>query len=374
MSPFLPTGKQYWADMAEQEQNRNEPATPFKLREAQKRGSVAKSQELNSFLILGGFLGILFMLGWGMSQRQLSLDQVLMGNAGQISFDWATMQHWLGSITFETLALLAPLFIMLLVVGPLANLIQTGPVFSFFPLKPDWDRINPASGLKRLFSVRLLFESIKTIIKLILFALVLYLSLQALLLPLLGLMHVDPVNYAHFSFDLIVGLIFKIVLLLALIALFDLAFTRWDFLNKMKMSRRELKEEVKRREGDPRVKAKLRELQRETLKRSKALKKLPEADVLITNPTHLAIALKYERGTMAAPEVLAKGAGELALKMREVAHRHGIPVLENKTLARQLFRRVDIEEAIPENLYEEVARIFVRLLALRTTGHDGAAA
>ena len=357
--------------MAEQEQNRNEPATPFKLREAQKRGSVAKSQELNSFLILGGFLGVLFMLGWRTTQRQLALGQALMGNAGNLSFDLTNIQQWLGSITFETISLLMPLFIMLLVVGPLANLIQTGPVFSFFPLKPDWDRINPASGLKRLFSMRLVFESIKTIVKLILFGLVLYLTVQALLKPLLGMMQVDPVNYAHFSLDLAVGLLFKIVLMLAVIALFDLAFTRWDFLNKMKMSRRELGEEVKRREGDPRVKSKLRELQREALKRSKALKKLPEADVLITNPTHLAIALKYERGAMVAPEVIAKGAGELALKMRQVAHQHGIPVLENKPLAQRLFRKVGIEEPIPEDLYEEVARVFVRLFAQRSVRTEG---
>lgn len=357
--------------MAEQEQNRNEPATPFKLREAQKRGSVAKSQEVNSFLILGGFLGVLFMLGWRMTQRQLAVDQALMSNAGSLDFDLANLQHWLGSITFETASILMPLFIMLLIVGPLANLIQTGPVFSFSPLKPDWDRINPTSGLKRLFSMRLLFESIKTIVKLVLFGLVLYLSVQALLMPLLGMMGVAPVSYAHFSFDLAVGLIFKIVLMLAAIALFDLAFTRWDFLNKMKMSRREVREEVKRREGDPRIKSKLRELQREALKRSKALKKLPEADVLITNPTHLAVALKYERGVMVAPEVIAKGAGDLALKMRKIAHRHGIPILENKPLAQRLFRKVGVEEQIPEALYEEVARIFVRLFALRTARAKG---
>ena len=359
--------------MAEQEQNRSEPATPFKLREAQKRGSVAKSLELNSLFILAGFLGILFMLGWRSGQHLFAIDRSIFGNAGQLSFDVASIQHWLGGITFETLILLAPFFLMLLVLGPLSHVLQTGPIFSFFPLKPDWDRINPASGLKRLFSAKLLFEAIKTIIKMVLFGLVLYLSIQALLPTLLGTMHMTTANYTHYTFDLVVSLLFKIVLALIVIAIFDVAFTRWDFLKKMRMSRRELGEEVKRREGDPRIKSKVRELQREALKRSKALGKLPEADVLITNPTHLAIALKYQRGQMIAPQLIAKGAGDLALKMRQTAFRHGIPILENKPLAQALFHKVGLEENIPESLYEEVARIFVQLFATRSGLPVGAA-
>lgn len=359
--------------MAEQEQNRSEQATPFKLQEARKRGSVAKSLELNSLFILTGFLGILFMLGWRTSQHQLADDQAIFDQAGKLSFDWATIQHWLAGITLETFSLLAPFFIMLLVLGPLSNIIQTGPIFSFHPLKPDWDRINPASGFKRLFSVKILFETIKTVIKFGLFGLVLFLSIQTLLPVLINAMNVDPTNYAHLAMNLIVSLIFKIVLMLTVIAAFDVAFTHWDFLKKMKMSRREVRDEVKRREGDPRIKSKLRELQREALKRSKALNKLPEADVLITNPTHLAIALKYKRGHMIAPQLISKGAGDLALKMRQTAYSHGIPVLENKPLAQALFHKVDLEEYVPESLYEEVAKIFVQLFASRSTATIGAA-
>lgn len=358
--------------MADQEQNRSEQATPFKLREASKRGSVAKSMELNSLFILTGFLGVLFMLGWRISQHQLADDQAIFDTAGKLSFDWATIQHWLASITLDTFSLLAPFFIMLLVLGPLSNIIQTGPIFSFHPLKPDWDRINPASGLKRLFSAKILFESIKTILKIILFGLVLYLSMKALLPTLISTMNVDPIKYPHLILDLSASLIFKIVLMLTLIAVFDVAFTRWNFLKQMKMSRREVRDEVKRREGDPRIKSKLRELQRETLKRSKALNRLPEADVLITNPTHLSVALKYQRGHMVAPQLITKGAGDLALKMRQTAYRLGIPVLENKPLAQALFRTVELEAYVPESHYEEVAKIFVKIFASRSVDTPGA--
>jgi flagellar biosynthetic protein FlhB len=351
--------------MAEQEQNRSEPASPFKLREAQKRGSVAKSLELNSFLLLSGFVGVLFFAGWHMVQRQLTVDQAILAQAHLVSYEWSSLFRWFSALTFNTLLTIAPFLLMLLIVGPVANIMQTGPIFSFYPLKPDWDRINPATGFKRLFSVKLLFEAIKTLVKLVLFGLVLYFFVKQLIVPLLGYMHVDPRRYPHMLLDLAVSLIFKIILVLAVIALFDLAYTRWDFLNKMKMSRRELREEVKRREGDPRVRSKIRELQKETLKRSKALRRLPEADVLITNPTHLAVAIRYERTSMLAPEVVAKGAGELASKMRLIARRHGIPIVEDRALARKLFRTVDIEQAIPESLYEPVARILIRLLPAR---------
>lgn len=352
--------------MAEQEQNRSEPASPFKLQEAKKRGSVAKSLELNSLLLLSGFVGVLFFAGWNMAQRQLMLDQAILAYAHRVSFEGSGLFHWFGSVTFSTLLTIAPFLLMLLIVGPVVNIMQTGPILSFFPLKPDWDRINPAAGIKRLFSFRLLFEGIKTIIKLTLFGLVLYFFVRDMIVPLLGYMHVNPKHYANLLLELSVSLIFKIILVLAVIALFDVAFTRWDFLNKMKMSRREQTEEVKRREGDPRVRSKIRELQKETLKRSKALRRLPEADVLITNPTHLAVAIKYEPASMLAPEVLAKGSGELAAKMRLIARRHGVPIVENKILAKKLFTAVDIENPIPESLYEPVAQILIRFLPVRS--------
>jgi flagellar biosynthesis protein FlhB len=160
-----------------------------------------------------------------------------------------------------------------------------------------------------------------------------------------------------------VALLFRLGLALVLIGLLDLLYTRRKFGKDMMMSRREMKEEVKRREGDPLIRAKLRELQRENLKQAASVKRVPEADVLITNPEHLAIALKYQRGAMAAPVMLAKGADSWAADMRALARRHGIPIYERRPLARQLFRLGQLGQAIPADAYVEVARVYADLEA-----------
>jgi flagellar biosynthetic protein FlhB len=163
----------------------------------------------------------------------------------------------------------------------------------------------------------------------------------------------------------VIALLFRFGLALVLIGLLDLAYTRYKFGKDMMMSRREIKEEVKRREGDPHIRAKLRELQRENLKQAASVKRVPEADVLITNPEHLAIALRYDRGVMGAPILLAKGADSWAADMRALARRHGIPIYERKPLARLLFQRGTLGAAIPNDSYVDVARIYADLDARR---------
>jgi flagellar biosynthetic protein FlhB len=256
-------------------------------------------------------------------------------------------------------------FGLLIVAGVGASLMQTGPVFSFEPLKPDFDRINPAAGLKRLFSARLLFEAAKSLVKLGVFGYALYAIIDSLLPLALGLAQTPPAAYARLGLDAVVGMMFKLALLMLAVALLDVGYVRWDFGRKMMMSRREMRDEHKRREGDPKVKARIRELQREMRKRGQALKRVPDADVLITNPQHLAVALRYRREELAAPRLVAKGAGELAARMKLLARRHGIPVVENKPLARRLFLRGGLEAGIPQDEYPQVARVLAWVYALR---------
>lgn len=157
----------------------------------------------------------------------------------------------------------------------------------------------------------------------------------------------------------------KLLIALAFITMIDVLYTRWDFSKRMRMSRREIRDEHKRREGDPRIKTRLRELQRETLKRSQSLGKVKDADVLITNPVHLAVAIKYDREKIDAPLVIAKGAGFLAAKMREVAHHHRVPVVENKLLARALFFHTGIDQAVPVEHYSVMAKIIFWAYSVR---------
>jgi len=351
--------------MAEQEQNRSEPATPYKLREARKRGQVAKSIEVNSFAALCGAMGILYFLGERLGQGQLELSARLLGNAHRVVLEGPSAAALFEMLAYDLIGIYWPIIAIAVTVAIAANIFQTGPIFSFFPIKPDIQRLNPVQGLKRLFSKRLVFEAVKTLVKFTILGVAVYQSIATFLPKILTLIDMPPQSYSHFLLTHGRQLMFHLLLLLLLVALFDLAYNRWDFAQRMRMSRRELKEEVKRREGDPQIRAKLRQLQKEAVQRAKALQRVPEADVLITNPQHLAVALHYDGQTMMAPQVIAKGAGELALKMRQVASRHHIPIVENRTLARKLFRHTGIDEDVPEELYPVVARLMSWVLLMR---------
>lgn len=354
---------------SEQEQDRTEPASPYKLREARKRGQVSKSLEINSLLLLSAALLVIYGMGERIVTQQLMLCRDLLSNAHQLSLNGATAIGLFAHFFESLLKILWPFLGAVVVTGILANLFQTGPVFSFFPLKPDMNRLNPVNGFKRLFSKKLLFESIKTVIKMAVFSLVIYFAIVALLPGVMAMIDMDPQVYPALLLDHGRGLYYKLLLVVLLVALVDLVYSRWDFGRQMRMSRRELKEEIKRRDGDPQVRARRRQLQKEAVKRAGAVRRVPEADVLITNPTRLAIALKYERGVMATPQLIAKGAGDLAAKLREVARRHNVPIVENRSLAKALFTGIGIGEGIPEELFPAVAKILAWIYLQREQRH-----
>lgn len=345
------------ASGSEQDQDRTEPATPYKLKEARNRGQVSKSLEINSLLLMAAALLVSYAMGERLVTQQLVLSRKLLSEAHKISLNGANSLS-LFKFTYESLlGFLWPFIGAVMITGILANVFQTGPVFSFFPIKPDVNRLNPVQGFKRVFSKKLLFESVKTVLKIFIFGAVIYFALAALMPAVMAMVDTDPKVYPFVLLDHARGLVFKLLMVVLLVALVDLIYSRWSFGQQMRMSRRDLKDEVKRREGDPQIRVRRRQLQREMVIRAGALNRVPEADVLITNPTHLAIALKYERGEMAAPQVIAKGAGELAAKMREMARRHEVPIVENKPLAKALFRISRIDERVPDDLFPAVAKI-----------------
>lgn len=353
--------------MAEQDQNRNEAATPHKLSEARKRGSVPKSQDIGSLVVLCAALLSLHMWGGDIASSELRLMGSILSNADQMSDGFDAMPLTLGGLLWQTLAILAPMMGLIVVMALLGGVFQVGPVFSAFPLKPDFDRINPISGFKRIFSLRLVLEALKTILKCGLLGYVLYFAVRDALPVLVQSIQMQPFSIGKILGAQAKGLLLKLLAVLVLLALFDLVYSRWDYFRRLKMSRREIKDELKRREGDPRIKARIRELQREAVKRSKSLARVKEADVLIANPVHLAVAVKYDRERIDAPLVIAKGAGLLALRMRAAARRGGVPVVENKKLARALFRGAQIDGAAPPELYGTLAKILVWAYSLKRT-------
>lgn len=345
--------------MAEEDQDKTEQATPFKLREARKRGQLAKSMEMNSFLILGVVLFLSYMIGYQVFDGFMKVNAKIFSHAGQIVFSESPIMLLYEIVLESVIGVFGILIAAVMITSIMSNLVQIGPVFSLQPIKPDIQRLNPVSGIKRVFSMRMLFEFIKTVIKISVLSTVVYFSIKALLPDLMGLITVSTKQYGYLLLDYSNGLFAKLLAVLFFVALIDIAFTKKDYSKKMMMSRRELKDEVKRREGDPRVKSKLRELQKEAAKRTGSIKKVSDADVLITNPTHLAVAIAYKRETMFAPTVLAKGAGEMAGKMKMFARKNNIPIFEDKPLARDIFRKVEIDGVIPETHYRAVAKLLV---------------
>ena len=348
--------------MAEQEQNRTEQATPFKLEEARKQGQVAKSLDFNTLLMVWGLIALAMIWGASAWQELGQLARELLAVSGDlhVSFDNG---GWMAGLVRAFVSLIAPVLLVGAVLAVLANIVQTGPIFSFKPLKPKGERINPVAGFKRIYNKKILFDAFKSLLKLLVLGGVAVAFFFAMWPQLLVPQSVDGERVQVWFGSNVVALLFRLGLALVLIGLLDLMYTRHKFKRDMMMSRRELKEEVKRREGDPQIRAKLRELQRENLKQSASVKRVPEADVLITNPEHLALALRYERGTMAAPVLLARGADSWAAEMRELARRHGIPIYQRRSLARKLFRSAQLDHPIPADCYVDVARIYADLEA-----------
>jgi flagellar biosynthetic protein FlhB len=345
--------------------DRSEQATEHKLTEARKKGSVARSADLMATAMLAGLVAAIYASSWDSLRLTVRLNAAMLSRAGRADWGIDGVAQWLGQLLIGLLTIVGPLFLILAVVAIVANVAQTGPIFTLQPLAPDLERINPASGFKRLFSMRTVFEAGKSLIKLAILGSVVYAMIHDAVPGLVALETMPAKGYARLLIGLCAALLVKLVLTLLLIALVDVIFVRWEYAKRMRMSKRDVKDESKNREGDPRIRSRIRELRKEMLKRSKSMARVPSADVLITNPTHLAVALCYDHGSSGAPQVVAKGAGEVARKMRELASRHQIPVVQNRMLARALFREVDYEGYVPEKLYPQVAKIMVWVYAMR---------
>lgn len=350
--------------MAEQDFDRNEAATPFKLQKARERGQTPRSADMVSSAVFLVAMLYLASQAAGLTDAILRLAQAALVQAAKGHPASALWPLAANLASAAALALL-PFFLLLPLVAVLAAMAQTGMVFSLVPLQMDFHRINPATGFKRLFSGRTLFDGLRACLKLAVLVVVGALVLRTLLPQFHGIALMPAAAFLHTLLQDLGDLGLRMGTALVVVSAIDLLYTRREFGRNMRMSRRELKDEFKNREGDPRIRARLRELRRELLKRSQALKNTRSADVVLTNPTHYAVALRYVHGEMAAPRVVAKGAGQLAAAMREIAARHHVVVVQNPPLARSLFRETAIDDYIPASFHAEVARIIVWVFALR---------
>ncbi|BBO66773.1 flagellar biosynthetic protein FlhB [Desulfosarcina alkanivorans] len=344
-------------------QDKTEQPTGKKLSDARQKGNVAQSREVPSVLILSGSVGVLFFAGSWMLGRLTNTMRGMYQQAGTLDMVPETMHTLFWDIFINTVVILVPLMLVVMTAGVVGNVAQFGFLFTGEKLTPSLAKLNPISGLKKLFSLRSLVELGKSIIKLVIISGVAFIVLRRYLDQIPGLMQLSIGNILSFIGQVSFQMCLYTCMVLFLMAVLDFAYTKWQHQQDLKMTKQEVKDEFKQREGDPAVKARIRSVQRE-MARKRMMEAVPEATVVITNPTHLAIALKYEEG-MSAPVVVAKGAGFVARKIKDIAAANDIPLVENKPLARAMFKSTEIGDFIPADLYRAVAEILAYVYRLK---------
>ncbi|PKN20782.1 MAG: flagellar biosynthesis protein FlhB [Deltaproteobacteria bacterium HGW-Deltaproteobacteria-6] len=343
--------------MAENDdQERTEQATGKRREESREKGQVARSQEVISVSIL--VAGLLFFYFGGSTLVLKTMDIMTVGfrEAGQVNLTQDSVTAIMTSYIFKGFGILFPLLIAVLIAAILGNVLQIGFMFSSESLQPKFDKISPAKGFKRLFSIRSIAELFKGILKISIIGGVAYIIIRNEFDHLMPL--ADQSAWGMFSY--IGGICFKILLymtvVLVFLAILDYAYQRWEFEKSIRMTKQEIKDEYKNTEGDPMIKARIRRIQRE-MAQKRMMAEVPKADVVITNPTHLAVAIQYNPADMQAPIVVAKGADFIAEKIRNIAQENDVLIIENKPLAQVLYKIVKVNNAVPEDLYKAVAEV-----------------
>lgn len=342
-------------EQADDSQKTEEP-TPKKLEEARKKGQVPLSREVNNWIMLLMGTVVVLAMGPSMMESLLVHMRTYIEQAHALPGVPGGFTVVLGQSFWKIVGILTVPLLLLLGAAFAGPFLQIGPLLAPESIKPDLSKISPLQGFKRLFSVRSLVEFAKGILKIGLIGLV----GVVLLMPfyhsvdhMIGMPVIGVLGELHM---LVMRLMAGVLIALLIIALADLVFQRQQHYQKMRMTKQELKDEYKQAEGDPHVKSKLRQLRQEKA-RTRMMQAVPTADVVITNPTHFSIALKYDPEEMIAPMVVAKGVDDLALRIREVAKEHDIIIMENPPLARVLYDAVEIEQIIPEEHYQAVAEV-----------------
>ncbi len=351
--------------MAQEDQDKTEEPTAYRLEEARKKGEVSKSADAVGAAMMIVFAAVCAMtVGWVATSFASATRRMLL-MAGEQPVLGRELLQWIGQTYAPVWQALTPLALALLVTAIAANVLQTGLIFSGHPLKADFKRMNPAQTVKRIFSMRTVWEFGKLLVKMSLLTGLCVLMVMKAGALTEAIAQTMPAKLAGLFLDVFVKASIYVLLILSLAALADWMFTKREFTRRMRMSRRELRDEVKRRDGDPAVKSKQKQQIRELLRKVRSLQRVGEADVVLTNPTHVAVAVQYRPGKMRAPIVLSKGAGFLAARIRDIAMRSGVPIERSPQLARALYQDCEIDAPVSEVLYASLAPVYRTLWARR---------
>lgn len=342
---------------------KSEQPTDSKLKKAKEKGQIPRSRELTSLMILLVGILLFWIMGTHFVSKLKTIIQQAMLVAHRTDDDKQIIFNLINLLTAGFWAIL-PIFVGLVIVAIIAPLSVGGLLFSLQSIKPNLGKLNPISGFKRLFSLRIFSELFKSILKVVLiaFAAALFLIYQ------FPNMLVLPSMYLNNALSQVMQLLIyaSLLIVLALIPMvgFDIFYQIWSNLKKLKMSKQEVKDEFKEQEGNPQIKGRIRQMQ-QAIARRRMMKDVPKANVIVTNPTHYAVALQYDEKTMSAPRILAKGTDNIASKIKQIAQEHQIPQLEAPPLARALYRHGEIGKSIPAELYAAVAQILAWVYQLK---------
>ena len=343
---------------------KTEEPTAERLRKARREGQVASSQELPTALMILALLLTTLMSAsslwqWFTTQATKGLTLRMTG-----AFDIATVTHLLREDMADALTALTPFFVSASLASILGSVLVSGLVLSPKALSWKFDRLMPSTGMKSLFSPRSGMQLVMTLAKLAILGMISYWYLHNKLSECMALASVTPLASMTAIFQIIFGLVVRITVALAVIAVLDVIYQKWAWRRMLRMTRQEVKEERRTHEGSPHVKNRVLSIHFAML-RKRMLKQVPQADVIVVNPTHVAVALKYDAASMQAPVAIAKGADYLCQKIKEIARQHHIPILEKPELARTLYETVEVGETIPETLYVAVAEILATIYRMR---------
>jgi len=352
--------------MAEQQgQEKTEAPTEKKRRESREEGQVAYSKELSSAALLAGIVLTLMVsspLILDSFRELMSKIFLQLGQYEELTING--IYNLSGEILSTMLPAFSPFLTVILLVAIFSSVIQVGVQITFKAIVPKFNKISPLTGIKRLFSSQSLADFLKSMAKMIIVGFVGYITYMSKITELNGLYVSSPEAILKYNFVVVAEVAGKIVLALVAIAIFDFLYQRWHHEQQLMMTKQEVKEETKQTEGDPQLKTRIRQIQRE-MSNARMMQEVPKADALIVNPTHFSVAILYDREVMAAPAVTAKGVDHMALRMRTVAKENNVPILERPELARDLYANVEIGEGIPERFYKTVAEILAYVYRLR---------
>ncbi|OGL44403.1 MAG: flagellar biosynthesis protein FlhB [Candidatus Schekmanbacteria bacterium RBG_13_48_7] len=336
---------------------RTEAPTPRRRRDARKKGQIPRSREIPSAVILLGSLMFLYVLGFNGVKAVFSVMHQSFTLCGSGKLETSIFLDIVRENLIHTLLIISPFLLFILGIGFAGNILQGGLIFTTEKLKFDIKKLNPVQGISKIMlSKRSLGELAKNLLKLGLIFYISFITIRSSLPEIFNSTNLSIAGIFVFLLNTIFKLFFRICILIIALAVIDYYLQKRLFEENLKMTKQEVKEDLKQTEGDPKVKGKIRSMQRQ-LSFRRMMQRVPEADVVITNPDHLAIALKYERTNNNAPIVIAKGKNNIAEKIREIARQHAIPIIEDKPLAQALYKIVEIGSEIPETLYKAVAEV-----------------